>query len=75
MHLVALLSVPVVSDFAGVQRNFEALARLIHVGRGDPEGEVPAKTGSLFINEDGGAGVTLYVKEDSPTMTTGWEAK
>ncbi len=44
-------------------------------GVGSPEGVVPANTGSMYTNQSGGAGTTLYVKESSPTTTTGWVAK
>jgi len=41
----------------------------------DPNGTVVAATGSLFITTNGGAGATLWVKESSPTTSTGWVAK
>jgi hypothetical protein len=44
-------------------------------GTGSPEGVVTALVGSLYIRTDGGASTTLYVKESSPTPTTGWVAK
>lgn len=43
-------------------------------GTGSPEGAVSASPGSLYTNESGGAGATLYVKE-SGTGSTGWVAK
>lgn len=72
---MGLLSDPVITDDASVQRNFEALARRIYTGRGSPEGVVAGRVGALYLREDGGAGTTLYVKETSPTDKTGWVAK
>jgi len=43
-------------------------------GIGSPEGVVTADRGSLYTNQSGGAGTTLYVKE-SGTGNTGWVAK
>jgi hypothetical protein len=44
-------------------------------GTGSPEGVVTALVGSLYLRTDGGAATTLYVKESSPTPSTGWVAK
>ena len=44
------------------------------VGIGSPEGAVPARVGSLYLRQDGGAGSTFYVKE-SGTGSTGWVSK
>ena len=44
-------------------------------GTGSPEGVVTALVGSLYIRTDGGVLSTLYVKESSPTPSTGWVAK
>lgn len=43
-------------------------------GSGSPQGVVAASPGSLYTNTDGGANVTLYVKE-SGTGNVGWAAK
>jgi len=43
-------------------------------GIGSPEGVLTAGPGSMYTNESGGAGTTLYVKE-SGTGNTGWVAK
>lgn len=43
-------------------------------GSGTPEGSVTGSPGDLYSDTDGGAGVTLYVKE-SGTGNTGWVAK
>ena len=40
-------------------------------GYGSPEGSVAAPIGKLYRRLDGGAGTTLYVKESSPTPSTG----
>lgn len=44
-------------------------------GRGTPEGVVTARIGRLYSDMDGGAGVTLYVKETGLFTNTGWVAK
>ncbi len=46
----------------------------IERGTGTPNGAITAVPGSLYLNESGGAGTTLYVKE-SGTGNTGWVAK
>jgi hypothetical protein len=43
-------------------------------GVGSPEGVVSAQPGSLYCNNSGGAGTTLYVKQ-SGSGNTGWVAK
>lgn len=43
-------------------------------GAGSPEGVVTANPGSMYSNENGGAGTTLYVKE-SGSGNTGWVGK
>ncbi len=49
-------------------------ATRIRTGHGSPEGTVVANPGSLFLNLNGGAGTTLYVKE-TLTGSTGWVGK
>jgi len=44
-------------------------------GTGDPENNVTANIGSLFLRSDGGADSTLYVKESGNGANTGWVAK
>uniref|UniRef100_A0A6M3L3I4 Putative pectate lyase n=1 Tax=viral metagenome TaxID=1070528 RepID=A0A6M3L3I4_9ZZZZ len=46
----------------------------IESGAGSPEGAVSAGPGSLYLNTNGGAGTTLYVKE-SGSGNTGWVGK
>ena len=46
----------------------------IFAGLGDPNGNVTARVGSLFLRQDGGVGTTLYVKETG-TASAGWIAK
>lgn len=72
---------PYVGDFEGVQRNLEALERLLNEfagffywGEGDPENVVTAPAPAIYINRSAGASTTLYVKE-SGTGNTGWIAK
>lgn len=43
-------------------------------GSGSPNSVVAAPPGSIYLNTNGGAGTTLYVKE-SGTGTTGWVGK
>jgi hypothetical protein len=43
-------------------------------GHGSPEGVVTANIGKRYVNDDGGAGTTFYVKE-SGAGNTGWVAK
>lgn len=50
-------------------------SRAVLQGQGSPEGVVAAETGSLYCNLLGGAGTTLYVKQSSPTPSTGWIGK
>lgn len=47
----------------------------IRAGSGSPEASVSAPLGSLYLNADGGAGTTLYVKESGGVGNTGWVAK
>jgi len=47
----------------------------IHTGTGTPESVVTARVGSLYLDNTGGAGVTLYVKETGDNTNTGWVAK
>jgi hypothetical protein len=41
------------------------------IGTGNPEGQLNAPVGTLFLRTDGGTGSTLYVKETG-TGSTGW---
>lgn len=63
------------------RRVFEQLLRYlgpvreqIRFGEGTPEGNVTAGP-ALYIRLDGGAGTTLYVKEDPTVDATGWVGK
>lgn len=51
-----------------------SLPTYVKVGTGSPEGSVIAPVGTLYLNQTGGAGTTLYVKE-SGTGSTGWQPK
>lgn len=44
-------------------------------GAGSPEGVVASSIGAMYQRTDGGAGTCFYVKESSPTPSTGWIAK
>lgn len=65
---------PVGSEHEEWAHDIYLVAKLIHYGRGTPEGMVPAMTGHIYLNLDGGTGTTLYVKE-SGAGDTGWAAK
>ena len=47
---------------------------LMSTGTGSPEGVVSANVGSIYTDQTGGAGSTLYIKEAN-TGNTGWVAK
>jgi len=49
---------------------FNSAASIEH-GTGSPEGVVTAEPGSIYLNESGGSGVSIYMKE-SGTGNTGW---
>lgn len=56
---------------------FQTMASVVEhitLGEGSPEGLVTADPGHLYLNHEGGAGATLWVKE-SGTGNTGWVAK
>lgn len=72
-------------DDAKVQRAFDVLSGAVQElqaralppvigGKGSPENVVAAPPGMLYVNTDGGANITLWVKE-SGTGKTGWVAK
>lgn len=44
-------------------------------GVGSPETNVTANIGCIYINTEGGASTTLYVKESGTNTNTGWAAK
>lgn len=44
-------------------------------GSGSPEGQILAAQGSMYLNQTGGAGTCLYIKESGGFSTTGWVAK
>lgn len=48
---------------------------LIQYGTGTPEAVVTADIGAIYINTDGGAGTTLYIKESGTATDTGWIGK
>ena len=62
----------VTAGTAPMTYNFNKAA--MYWGQGSPEGVQSAVAGSLYINYNGGAGTTLYVKE-SGIGSTGWIAK
>lgn len=44
-------------------------------GEGSPEGVVTANIGCQYVNTNGGAATTLYIKTSGPGTNTGWTAK
>lgn len=44
-------------------------------GTGDPNGVVTASPPAFYLNDAGGASVTLYVKESGDGTNTGWVGK
>lgn len=53
---------------------FRRANSIVKYGSGSPEGVITSSPGGLYCDTDGGAGVTLYVKE-SGNSNTGWVAK
>jgi len=53
----------------------DALDERFKFGAGSPEGVVTANVGCQYINTDGGASTTLYLKESGTGTNTGWVAK
>ena len=53
------------------------LLDLILVGTGNPNGQAGAEAspGAIYLNQNGGAGTTLYVKESGVGTNTGWVGK
>ena len=47
----------------------------VKFGTGSPEGVVVADRGTIYMRTDGGAGTTMYAKELSDGLATGWVAK
>ena len=44
-------------------------------GSGDPEEQVAAPLGYAYLNQQGGASTTLYIKETNDNKNDGWVAK
>ena len=55
-------------------RTVGSVVTSIFFGPGDPEGNVSALPGSIYLSTDGGAQTTFFVKE-SGTGNTGWVGK
>ena len=53
----------------------DKLVKLVNFGSGSPETVVTASPPALYLDEDGGATLTLYVKESGINTNTGWIAK
>lgn len=44
----------------------------VRFGNGSPEGNVTESRGSIWIDTNGGAGITAYIKESGVATSTGW---
>ena len=48
---------------------------VVLAGVGAPNGSVIGSVGDLYVDKEGGASTTLYVKESGSATNTGWVAK
>lgn len=53
----------------------DALDERFKFGEGSPEGVVTANIGCQYVDTDGGALTTLWVKESGTGTSIGWAAK
>jgi len=53
----------------------DALDERFKFGEGSPEGVVTADIGCQYVNTDGGASTTIYIKTSGNDTNTGWTAK
>lgn len=61
-----------------LQQMFTALNLLssnISFGAGVPNGTVTASPGAIYLNTNGGASTTLWVKQSGTNTNTGWVGK
>jgi hypothetical protein len=58
-----------------VNSKLDKLLKLVNFGTGSPENVVTASPPALYLDEAGGASLTLYVKESGTNTNTGWIAK
>ena len=61
-------------DNNGSISNINAVNVKVMAGNGSPEGRITAPSGSLYMQADGGAGKTLWVKE-AGSGSKGWKSK
>jgi Microcystin-dependent protein len=73
------LNLPRITNAESTQRAFDSLKNYInnketvlYRGKGDPNGELPAPLGSLYINENGGSNTSFYIKESEGSSSSGW---
>ena len=69
-----------ITSFEDCKRAFDNVWLLlekldIYVGNGSPENVVTAGFGAIYINKDGGADTSIYVKETDNDRNSGWVAK
>jgi microcystin-dependent protein len=73
------LNLPRITNAESTQRAFDSLKNhinnqetVLYRGKGDPNGELPAPLGSLYINENGGSNTSFYIKESEGSSSSGW---
>lgn len=73
------LNLPRITNAESTQRAFDSLKNhinnqetVLYRGKGDPNGELAAPLGSLYINENGGSNTSFYIKEREGSSNTGW---
>lgn len=73
------LNLPRITNAESTQRAFDSLKNhinnqetVVYKGKGDPNGELAAPLGSLYINENGGSNTSFYIKEREGSSNTGW---
>jgi hypothetical protein len=54
---------------------FKVNGATIQAGTGSPNGVVTGNPGDMYLDKNGGAGTTLYIKESGSATNTGWVAK
>jgi hypothetical protein len=48
---------------------------VVRASTGSPNGAVTGSPGDMYLNKNGGAGTTLYIKESGVATNTGWVGK
>lgn len=50
------------------------LTTYVHIVQGNPNGSEVGSVGHIALRTDGGAGMTMYIKESGDRTTAGWRA-